>query len=42
LLFHKDASDGFLQPAGIIGSVIGAIIALLVWTRVGARHTVHS
>jgi len=42
LLFHKDASDGFLQPAGLIGSVIGAIIALLIWTRVGARHSVHS
>ncbi|MEP7332126.1 MAG: GlsB/YeaQ/YmgE family stress response membrane protein [Terracoccus sp.] len=40
LLFHKDASEGFLQPAGIIGSVIGAIIALLIWNRVGARHTV--
>jgi uncharacterized membrane protein YeaQ/YmgE (transglycosylase-associated protein family) len=42
LLFHKDASDGFLQPAGIIGSVIGAVIVLLIWTRVGARHSVHS
>ncbi len=24
LLFHKDAADGLLQPAGIIGSVIGS------------------
>ncbi len=39
VLFHKDADSGFLQPAGIIGSVIGAIIVLLVWTRVGTRHT---
>jgi uncharacterized membrane protein YeaQ/YmgE (transglycosylase-associated protein family) len=39
VLFHKDADNGFLQPAGIIGSVIGAIIVLLVWTRVGTRHT---
>ena len=39
LLFHKDATDGFLQPAGIIGSVIGAVIALLIWTRVGSRRT---
>ncbi|MCG5431408.1 GlsB/YeaQ/YmgE family stress response membrane protein [Mycobacterium sp. MYCO198283] len=38
LLFGKDASSGFLQPAGIIGSVIGAVIALLIWTRVGARR----
>ena len=25
LLFHKDGQDGFLQPAGIIGSFIGAV-----------------
>jgi uncharacterized membrane protein YeaQ/YmgE (transglycosylase-associated protein family) len=42
LIFHKDASDGFLQPSGIIGSVIGAIIALLIWTRVQGRHSVRS
>jgi uncharacterized membrane protein YeaQ/YmgE (transglycosylase-associated protein family) len=35
VLFHKDADSGFLQPSGLIGSVIGAIIVLLVWTRVG-------
>ncbi len=35
LLFHKDAAGGFLQPSGIIGSIIGAVIVLLVWTRVG-------
>ena len=33
VLFHKDAGDGFLQPAGLIGSIIGAIIVLLVWMR---------
>jgi uncharacterized membrane protein YeaQ/YmgE (transglycosylase-associated protein family) len=42
LVFHEDASGGLLQPAGIIGSVIGAIIALLLWTRLGARRSVHS
>lgn len=40
LIFHKDASEGLLQPSGIIGSVIGAVIALLIWTRVGARSSV--
>jgi len=40
LIFHKDAGSGFLQPAGIIGSVIGAIIVLLIWTRVGGRRSV--
>jgi uncharacterized membrane protein YeaQ/YmgE (transglycosylase-associated protein family) len=38
LLFHKDAQDGFLQPAGIIGSIIGAVIVLLIWTRVGENR----
>jgi uncharacterized membrane protein YeaQ/YmgE (transglycosylase-associated protein family) len=40
LIFHKDSSSGFFQPAGIIGSVIGAIIVLLIWTRVGGRRSV--
>ena len=40
LLFHKDAQDGFFQPSGIIGSIIGAVIVLLICTRVGQRHTV--
>ncbi len=38
LLFHKDAANGFFQPSGIIGSVIGAIIVLLIWERVGTRR----
>ncbi len=42
LLFHKDAADGFLQPAGIIGSFVGAIIVLLIWTRVSGRRSVRS
>ena len=37
-IFQKDAGGGFLQPAGIIGSVIGAIIVLLVYLRAGRRH----
>ena len=35
-LFHKDADSGALQPAGLIGSVIGAVIALLIYRRVGS------
>jgi uncharacterized membrane protein YeaQ/YmgE (transglycosylase-associated protein family) len=40
LLFHKDAADGFFQPSGLIGSIIGAVIALLIYLRMGSRHTV--
>ncbi|MBA8792621.1 putative membrane protein YeaQ/YmgE (transglycosylase-associated protein family) [Friedmanniella endophytica] len=39
LLFGKDAGSGFFQPAGIIGSIIGAIIVLLIWVSVGRRRT---
>lgn len=42
LLFHKDAADGFFQPSGLIGSVIGAVIVLLIWTRVGGRSSVRT
>jgi len=31
VLFGRDAADGAFQTSGIIGSVIGAIIALLVF-----------
>lgn len=40
LLFHKDSQNGFFQPSGIAGSIIGAVIVLLVYTRAGHRHTV--
>ncbi len=40
VLFHKDSADGFFQPSGLIGSIIGAVIALLVYMRMGSRHTV--
>ena len=39
LLFGKDSAEGFLQPSGIIGSIIGAVIALLVWVATQRRHT---
>ena len=42
LIFHKDASEGFFQPAGIIGSIIGAIIVLVIWLKVGGRRSVSS
>lgn len=42
LIFHHDSQNGFFQPSGIIGSIIGAIIVLLVYTRVGQRRAVRS
>jgi uncharacterized membrane protein YeaQ/YmgE (transglycosylase-associated protein family) len=39
LIFGADATDGFLQPAGIIGSIIGAIIVLVLWLRFGNRSS---
>jgi uncharacterized membrane protein YeaQ/YmgE (transglycosylase-associated protein family) len=37
ILFHKDGDEGAFQASGIIGSVIGAVIALLVWRAVQGR-----
>ena len=35
LIFHK--GGGFFQPAGIIGSIIGATVVPQIYTRVQAR-----
>jgi uncharacterized membrane protein YeaQ/YmgE (transglycosylase-associated protein family) len=32
-IFHHDKHQGALQPSGILGSVIGAVIVLLVYTK---------
>lgn len=37
LIFHHDSQNGFIQPSGIVGSVIGAIIVLLLWLRFGTK-----
>jgi uncharacterized membrane protein YeaQ/YmgE (transglycosylase-associated protein family) len=36
-LFGKDLDEGAFQPSGVIGSIIGAIIALLVYRAVSSR-----
>lgn len=40
LIFGKDADDGFFQASGIIGSVVGAIIVLLLWQKFSGRSTI--
>ncbi|CAO5186044.1 Transglycosylase [Frankia sp. AiPs1] len=37
VLFDKDLGDGALQPSGIVGSILGGIVVLLVWRAVGGR-----
>jgi uncharacterized membrane protein YeaQ/YmgE (transglycosylase-associated protein family) len=37
VLFDKDAGEGALQPSGIIGSILGAIIVLLLWRMFSRR-----
>ena len=37
VLFHKDGEDGAFQASGLIGSVVGAVIALLVWRAIQSR-----
>jgi uncharacterized membrane protein YeaQ/YmgE (transglycosylase-associated protein family) len=42
VIFHKDGQDGFHQPSGIMGSVIGAVIVLLIRMRIDKRTAVRS
>ena len=37
VLFDKDVGEGALQPSGIVGSIIGAILVLLIWRTVRGR-----
>ncbi len=37
VLFGEDGNDGAFQASGIIGSVIGAIVALLVYRAANGR-----
>ena len=41
VLMGKDLADGALQPSGLIGSIIGAVLALLVYNAATHRHPVH-
>lgn len=36
VLFDKDFGDGALQTSGIVGSIAGAVVALLLYNAVGS------
>jgi uncharacterized membrane protein YeaQ/YmgE (transglycosylase-associated protein family) len=40
VLVGKDITEGALQPSGLFGSVIGAVIALLVYNATTHRRTI--
>jgi uncharacterized membrane protein YeaQ/YmgE (transglycosylase-associated protein family) len=37
-LFGTDFTEGALQPAGLIGSVLGSIVALLIYRSTAGRR----
>lgn len=39
ILFRSDADDRGLGPVGILGSIIGAVIVLLIYNAVTRRRT---
>jgi uncharacterized membrane protein YeaQ/YmgE (transglycosylase-associated protein family) len=41
VLTHHDAQDGAFQASGIIGSIVGAVIALLVYRAINSRSSHH-
>jgi uncharacterized membrane protein YeaQ/YmgE (transglycosylase-associated protein family) len=40
-LFGHDLKDGALQASGVIGSIIGAVIALLIYRALTHRRMLH-
>ena len=37
ILFHKDVNEGAFQTSGLIGSILGAIVVLLLWRAFSRR-----
>jgi uncharacterized membrane protein YeaQ/YmgE (transglycosylase-associated protein family) len=38
VLFGKDPGEGALQASGVIGSIIGAVVALLIYNAASRRR----
>jgi uncharacterized membrane protein YeaQ/YmgE (transglycosylase-associated protein family) len=41
LLTHHHANDGAFQASGIIGSIVGAVVTLLVFRALNGRTRLH-
>ena len=41
VLFRHDSNDGAFQASGVIGSILGAIVALLVYRAASGRRPLH-
>ena len=39
-LFGKDFAQGALQPSGLLGSILGSVVALLVYRAVNGRRRI--
>ena len=39
LIFGHDKGSGFFQPSGLIGSIIGAVIVLLIWQHFATNNS---
>jgi len=37
LLFNRDADDGYIQVSGIVGSIIGAVIVLVIYRAMNGK-----
>ena len=38
VLFNHDLDEGALQASGVIGSIVGAVIVLLIYRALNRRH----
>jgi uncharacterized membrane protein YeaQ/YmgE (transglycosylase-associated protein family) len=42
VIFGKDSAEGFFQPSGLFGSIVGGVVALLIYRRLGSNRRVHA
>ncbi|HEX3816522.1 MAG TPA: GlsB/YeaQ/YmgE family stress response membrane protein [Mycobacteriales bacterium] len=38
-LIHHDTSEGWFHTAGLLGSIVGAVIALLIYRRLDSKRS---